>query len=111
LEFDLPSKGIVQTVEHHEALTLDEARKVVSYCLSHPPPGSAAILFGIATASRVNEFRMATREEIDGDVWLVPPERRKDGRPYPHRLPLSSLAKKALEMTLPRGPSSWPIVV
>ncbi|MBO7183471.1 MAG: hypothetical protein J6V49_05000 [Bacteroidales bacterium] len=104
LEFDLPSKGKVQTVEHHEALTLDEARKVVSYCLSHPSPVSAAILFGIATASRVNEFRMATREEIDGDVWLVPPERRKDGRPYPHRVPLSSLAKKALEMAAAEGP-------
>ena len=104
LEFDLPSKGKVQTVEHHEALTLDEARKVVSYCLSHPSPVSAAILFGIATASRVNEFRLATREEIDGDVWLVPPERRKDGHPLLHRVPLSSLAKKALEMAAAEGP-------
>lgn len=98
LEFDLPPVAKVKKVSHHTSMSFEEARKVVAYCLSHPSPVSAAILFGIATASRVNEFRLAKRQEIIGDVWHVPPERRKDGKDYPHRVPLSSLATLALEM-------------
>lgn len=98
IEYDLPSFRKVREVEHHSALTANEAREVVAFCLSHPSPVSAAILFGIATASRVKEFRLARREEIVGDVWFVPPVRRKDKKKYPHRVPLSKLAKIALEM-------------
>lgn len=98
LEFDLPARAKVQKVEHHTAMTLEQIKTAVSYCLTHPSPVSAAILFGIATATRVSEFRLAKRSEINGDVWNVPPERRKDTKPYPHRVPLSKLAKKALEM-------------
>lgn len=98
LEFDLPPVSKVKKVVHHASMTIDESRQVVSYCLSHPSPVSAAILFGIATASRVNEFRLARRQEIIGDVWFVPESRRKDKKPYPHRVPLSSLAIQALEM-------------
>ncbi len=98
LEFDLPSRTKVQQVVHHEAMTNDEIKKVVAYCLEHPSVVGAAVLFGIATAARVSEFRFAKRSEIEGDVWLVPPERRKDSKRYPHRVPLSTLAKKALRM-------------
>ena len=98
LEYDLPGRGKVQTVKHHDAMTPEEARIVVKYCLSHPSPVSAAILFGIATAGRVQEFRFARRCEIEGNVWLVPSERRKDKKAFPHRVPLSTLAKKALDM-------------
>lgn len=98
LEFDLPMRMKIQPVEHFPAMTGDEIKKVVTYCLAHPSPVSAAVLFGIATASRLSEFRLAKRKEIDGDVWLVPPERRKDKRNYPHRVPLSTLAQEALKM-------------
>ncbi len=98
LEFDLPRRSKVSAVKHHEAMTFDEVKKAVAYCLNHPSPVSAAILFGIATASRVGEFRFARKEEIVKDVWMVPPERRKDSKPYPHRVPLSELAKKAVKM-------------
>ena len=98
LEFDLPSRNKVKRTEHHSAMTLDEIKQAVSYCLSHPSPVSAAILFGIATATRVSEFRWARHSEIEGDVWFIPPERRKDTKTYPHRVPLSTLAKMALDM-------------
>lgn len=97
-EFDLPKPKSVKAVKHHEALTFDEIRKSVKYCLAHPSPVCAAILFGIATVGRVSEFVNAKRSEIDCDVWFVPPERRKDKKPYPHRVPLSPLALIALEM-------------
>lgn len=98
LEFDLPPVSKVKKVEHHASMTFDEARQVVSYCLSHPSPVSASILFGIATASRVNEFRLARRNEIVDNVWIVPESRRKDKKPYPHRAPINSLAMAALDM-------------
>lgn len=98
LEFDLPPVARVKQVKHHASMTFDEARQAVSYCINHPSVVSAAILFGIATASRVSEFCLAKWEEIEGDTWLIPPERRKDGKPYPHRVPLNHLALLALDM-------------
>ena len=105
LEFDLPAKTKIKAPKHHEAMTVEEARKAVAYCLDHPSPVSAAILFGIATCSRLNEFLPAHWDEIDlkNSVWSVPPERRKDGKDYPHRVPLSSLAMKALAMANREG--------
>lgn len=102
LEFDLPPVTKVKVVRHHRSMTFAEAKKVVAYCLCHPSVVSAAILFGIATATRVGEFRCASWEEIEGDTWLIPSQRRKDGKPYPHRVPLSHLALRALEMA-PKG--------
>ena len=98
LEFDLPPVAKVKHVKHHSSMTFEEAKQVVSYLLDHPSVVSAAILFGLATAARVHEFRFAKWEEIDGDTWYVPPERRKDSKTYPHRVPLNQLAKTALSM-------------
>lgn len=98
LEFDLPMRNRIKQIKHHEAMTLEETRKVIQYCLANPCAVNAAIIFGICTASRVNEFVLARWEEIEDGVWSLPPERRKDGKPFPHRVPLSSLAKKALKM-------------
>lgn len=98
LEFDLPPVAKVKRVKHHASMTLDEARQVVSFCIDHSSVVSAAILFGMATVSRVSEFRFAKWDEIQGDTWLIPPERRKDGKPYPHRVPLNHLALLALDM-------------
>lgn len=60
-----------------------------------------AILFGTLTASRANEFVPARWEEFDFErkVWLMP--RRKDGKDFPHRVPLPRQALSILE-SLPR---------
>ena len=99
----LPAASKVKAVEHHEAPTIDELKKVVAYCLAHPSPVSGFLLFIIATAARVNEARMADAAEIEGDTWIMPAERRKDGKGFPHRVPLSTLAKKALAMAESEG--------
>ena len=98
LEFDLPRMSKVHAVEHHGAMTLEEARHAVDYCLSHASPVSAAILLGLSTATRVQEFRLAKAEEFDGPVWAIPPERRKDTKPVPFYVPLSELAREAVAM-------------
>lgn len=105
LEFDLPSKAKIKSEKHHEAMTVEETREAVAYCLDHPSPVNAAILFGIATCTRLNEFLLAHWDEIDmkNGIWSVPPERRKDGREFPHRVPLSTLAKKAIAMAEREG--------
>lgn len=88
LEFDLPSRNAVQAEEHYEAPTLEELQMLAPRLLRSV--GGRAILFGILTASRVGEFVPAQWSEIDLEsrTWCVPPERRKDGKKYPHRVPL-----------------------
>lgn len=58
-----------------------------------------ATIFGILTATRVQEFCMAEWKEIDFQrrVWSIPPERRKDGKDFPHQVPLS---RQAVELLL-----------
>lgn len=96
LEFDLPAQGKVQAVKHHAAITVAEIKTLVPRMMKSL--SGRAILFGILTASRVQEFCAARWDEIDlkGKTWSVPPERRKDGKPYPHRVPLSDQAIKIL---------------
>lgn len=103
LDLFLPARSKVKSVRHHEAMTLLETQKAVAYCLSHPSPASAAILFGIATVGRVSEFRLAQWVEIEGDTWMMPSSRRKDGKAFPHRVPLSTLAQQALAMAKTSG--------
>lgn len=92
LELFLPPVDRIHRVKHREAPTLKELQKVAREFVGSRFPLHQATLFGILTASRLNEFIAAKWEEFDfqNRVWLVPPERRKDGKPYPHRVPLSS---------------------
>ena len=57
------------------------------------------MLFTALTASRISESVKAKWSEVDFEsaVWSVPPERRKDGKSYPHRVPLSSQAIELLK--------------
>ena len=99
LEHFLPPLAKVRPVEHHEAPTIEELRKAVAYCISHPSPASGLILFVIATVARVSEARLAQASEIERSTWVMPAERRKDGKGEPHRVPLSKLAEIALAMS------------
>lgn len=94
LDRDLPPVSKVQTVAHYEAMPLEELQKKISCFYPATNRSRRAILFTILTASRVGESVPAKWEEIDWEhrVWSVPPERRKDGKPYPHRVPLSTQA-------------------
>lgn len=98
LELFLPAASKVRKVAHHEAPTMDELRKTVAYCMEHPCPVSGLILFTIATVARIGESRLATKSEIKKDTWIMPAARRKDGKAFPHRVPLSTLAADALDM-------------
>lgn len=97
-----PSK--IKKVEHFEALTVQEIRDALEQTDWNDPPVTwVAIAFGALTGARTNEFCEARWEEIKGDVWYCP--RRKDGKGYPHRVPLSRQALLLLER-LPHD-SEW----
>lgn len=57
------------------------------------------LLVGLITACRVNESSRAEWSELapDGRTLDVPPERRKDRKPVPHRVPLSTQAQAILK--------------
>ena len=97
LDMLLPMPSKVRVRKHHEALTPDEAKQIAPKLSQSPFISHKAVLFGILTACRVQEFIFATWDEIDIEnaVFCVPAERRKDGKNQPHRVPLS---KQALDL-------------
>lgn len=94
LEFFLPSLKKVHKAKHLNAPTFEDAQSITDAYLTSPYITHKAIVFGILTAARRSEFVFAQWKEVDLEnaVWSVPPERRKDQKPYPHRVPLSKQA-------------------
>lgn len=98
LEYFLPPVEKILNRKHFEALSYKETVEFCEYLRNMDTIASKAILFGILTAARVNEFILAQWIEIDFEnkVWNCPPSRRKDSKPYPHRVPLSTQAIEIL---------------
>jgi integrase len=101
LDMALPAARKVATVEHFEAVPIDEAHAFMERLKVAAGMGARALHFAILTASRTGAVRAATWEEIDlaGAVWTVPGSKMKAGRP--HRVPLSARAVELLH-ALPR---------
>lgn len=100
IKFSLPSPELVKTVEHFKAVKIEDMPGLYQTFRSKNDAISAkAIMFGILTATRVNEFRLAEWKEFDFKkrVWLMPASRRKDGIEFPHRVPLSNQAMELLQ--------------
>lgn len=99
LDRDLPPPSKIQIVEHHEAMPLEVLQEKISCFYPADTRTRQVILFTILTASRVGESVPARWDEIDWEnrIWSVPPERRKDQKPYPHRVPLSDQAIELLK--------------
>lgn len=102
LEFFFPAKSKVRTPVHHEAPTLEELRKVVAYCRRNRNYGSGILLFTIATVCRITEARLATADQIQEGLWIIPAENQKVARDE-RRVPLSALAVEALSMASDSG--------
>ncbi len=105
LDRDLPPPSKIQIVEHHEAMPLDVLQEKISCLYPADTRTRQVILFTILTASRVGESVPARWDEIDWEnrIWSVPPERRKDQKPYPHRVPLSDQAMELLNSIERKG--------
>lgn len=104
LEFELPPISSFHQVKHHEAMTVEEAAELWKEYRKADDVYARAILFGILTAARKNEFGNAQWSEIDMEkgVWMIPPERRKDKKQIPFPVPLSRQALSLLKTMRPR---------
>ncbi len=75
------------TVEHIPALPYKEAPAFYQWLKTQSGVSALALRFLMLTVARTSEVRLATFDEIKGDVWYLAPERTKTGRE--HRVPLT----------------------
>jgi integrase len=81
-------------VPRDRKLSDDEVRRVWKACDLAGAPYGAFVRFLLATGVRRSEAAFMTRDEIDGDVWVIPARRQKSN--VEHAVPLSPLAKDVL---------------
>lgn len=97
----LPAPTKIARYNHHPALTLEDAPRWFAALQRRDGSGASALMFATLTATRSQEVRGATWEEIDlkKALWIIPGERMKMGKE--HRIPLPDHAITLLE-ALPR---------
>ena len=105
LDMVFPSIEKINHEEHHEAMTQIEASYIAKRFADSEFMSHKLIMMGLLTATRVNEFANARWDEIDFDTatWSIPPERRKDKKRYPHRVPLPTQLISILKSIEKRG--------
>ena len=98
LELHLPRTKKFHETQHRYSISLDALRQSMPALMSGRRSGGLAAAFIALTACRIGEVLGARWEEFDDDLttWSIPPERRKDGRKEPHRVPISKQARAIL---------------
>jgi integrase len=101
LDQALPKPSKVNKRQHHTAVAVDGAHGFLVNLRTLEGTSLRCLEFVILTACRSGEARLATWAEFDltNQVWSIPGERMKSGRP--HRVPLTT-AVLALLKALPR---------
>ena len=74
------------TAQHIPSLPYKEAPAFYQMLCERKEISCLALRFLMLTVARTTEVRLARYDEIDGDVWILPPERTKNGKE--HRVPL-----------------------
>jgi len=88
----LPKRSKVAPVKHFSAVDYKALPDL--YATLGDSITAKALKFTILTACRTSEVINARWSEIDGDLWIIPPERMKARRE--HRVPLSRAALDVL---------------
>jgi integrase len=99
LDHLLAERAKLRMVEHYAAMPYDQLPGLLVELHAQDGIVARALEFTILTAARVSDAVGARWSEISGDVWTIPAERMKGGKP--HRVPLSRRAMELLE-ALPR---------
>ena len=97
----LPAPRKIAKVTHHKALPYSDVPTFMPTLRERGGMAARALEFAILTATRSNEVRGATWDEIDlnAALWTIPAERMKAGKA--HKVPLSDTALAILS-ALPR---------
>lgn len=105
LDAYLPLKTKERRPEHFHAISLDALRDALRVLITGECQSDPAIIFLALTACRRDEVLFMRWSEVDFDTrtFSVPPERRKDQKPYPHRVPLSDQAVYILSQIERKG--------
>ena len=82
-------------IEHIPSLPYAEMPDFYSWLKKKETRTALALRFLILTVARTSEIRFATFEEIEGDAWILPEHRTKNGRL--HRIPLVTEAQDIIE--------------
>jgi len=90
----LPKPRQVTKVKHHAAMDYRELPAFWAKLAVMKGNGAAALRWTILTAARSGETSGATREELDGNIWIVPAARMKAKKE--HRVPLTKAALAAI---------------
>ena len=104
LEMLLPSPFKIRQKNHFVAMDYKLLPEFIQSLWDNFTVARALIIFTTLAACRIGESAPAKWSEIDlkNKVWNCPSERRKDGRPYPHRVPLSTKMIELLEKLEPK---------
>jgi integrase len=96
LKHKFPNRKAVAPTEHMASMDYRDVPALVAELQQRTEVAAAALLFGILTATRGQEFRGAKFDEfnLDEKVWEVPAARMKSHRP--HRIPLSDATMDVL---------------
>lgn len=93
----LPKRSRVAVVRHHPALPFDEAPAFMKQLRNQEGIAARAFEFIVLTVARTGEAIGAKWTEVDftKEIWSVPAERMKAGRP--HKVPLTAASLGVLQ--------------
>lgn len=93
LDTILSAPNKLKKAGHHKALPYEQLSDFIAQLRQIDKIGAVALEFLILNASRTGEVIGGLREEVNGDVWIIPAARMKAKKE--HRVPL---CKRSLEL-------------
>lgn len=103
LEHLMPKRPTL-TRGHHRALHYSLMPAFMAQLRAQTSMSAKALEFTILTIARETMTLEATRREVRGALWTIPPERMKEPENGEHRVPLSARAVEILDSIKPPDP-------
>lgn len=93
------------TVQHIPSLPYAEAPAFYQRLYTLNFPSAFALRYLMLTVARTSEVRLATRAEIEDDVWIIPADRTKNGNE--HKVPLNDEVVHVIKKAQTEDPSPY----
>lgn len=93
------------SVTHIPSMPYQDVPAFYQWLTGQNGTAALALRFLILTLARTSEVRLATFDEIEGDVWTLLPERTKTGKV--HRIPLTYEAQRIVTRCRDQSPNEF----
>lgn len=93
------------SVKHIPSMPYQDAPAFYQWLTEQNGTAAFALRFLILTLARTSEVRLARFDEIEGNVWTLPPDRTKTGKE--HRIPLTEEAKRIVARCRELSPNEF----